>query len=430
MMRITLPVYCYKFFDDLVFIYPLYAVMFSERGLSALEISILFSVWSTVTFLLEIPSGAIADKYSRKHILFFGQIVRLMGYACWMFFQSFWGFLAGFVCWGIESAFASGTFQALVFDELKHAGEEDSYAKIMGRAGSLSTAGGVIATLSAAIMIKFGYAFVVAASLVSLAVSSLAIVSLSSAPRAERVSEESYLCVLKAGVSEAFRNRVVLRLMMFFCFAMVFLPQLEEYWSLFYRCAGIPVAGIPILCVVMSLPGVVAGAVAHRFERVSDRVIIAGFAACGVVLFVAARFMQLASVLGVPLICSLWVIIGVVLEARLQHSIEGEARATVLSVGGCAEEIVAVFIYMGLGATANKWGYPSGFAACGAAMTLIGVLWLVLGGRSPFRTSAGLKAPGRSAGPKVTCESGHSDGRDHSAITQQAQSAPAPDDGT
>lgn len=365
--------------------------MFSDRGLSALQISTLFAVWSTVAFLLEIPSGAVADKYSRKHILFFTQIVRLLGYSCWIFFPSFWGFLAGFVCWGIKSAFTSGTFEALVFDELKYIGEADKYAKIMGRARSFSTAGNLIATLSAAVMIRFGYPFVIATSLVSLAISSLAIISLSAAPRAETVSEKPYLLVLKAGVTEAFRNRVVLRLMAFLCFALVFLPSLDEYWSLFYKAAGISLAVIPILSAVMGGPVTMAGVVAHRFEHLSDRFIIAAFAACGVILFIAARLMQPMSVLSVPLICFLWVIIDVVLESRLQHSIEGDARATVLSVRGCVEEIAAVMIYMGLGATASKWGYPTGFATCAVVMILIGILWLLFGGRKPFSVCMQLK---------------------------------------
>lgn len=400
MKRITLPIYCYKLFDDLVFIYPLYAVMFSDDGMSALQISVLLSVWSTVTFLLEIPSGAVADKYSRKHIMFFAQIVRLLGYACWIFFPSFWGFLTGFICWGIKSAFTSGTFEALVFDELKYIGEEGKYAKITGRARSLATAGGLIATLLAAAMIRFGYPFVIAASLGSLAISSLAIISLSAAPRSDTVSEEPYLSVLKAGVAEAFRNRVVLRLMVFLCFALVFLPSLDEYWSLFYKTAGIPVAAIPILSAVMGGPVAVAGVFAHKFEHLSDRVIIAAFAVCGIVLFIAARFMQPLSVLSVPLICFLWVVVDVVLEARLQHSIQGEARATVLSVRGFNEEVMAVIIYMGLGATASKWGYPTGFAACGAIMALIGILWLLFGGRSPFGTHAGLNLPDKQPARK------------------------------
>jgi hypothetical protein len=39
-------IYSYKFFDDLVLIYPLYAVMFADHGLSAMQIGVLLAVWT------------------------------------------------------------------------------------------------------------------------------------------------------------------------------------------------------------------------------------------------------------------------------------------------------------------------------------------------------------------------------------------------
>lgn len=62
-------IYLYKFLDDLVLIYPFYVLMFTDFGISPAQIGILLAVWSITSFALEIPSGAIADKYSRKNIL-------------------------------------------------------------------------------------------------------------------------------------------------------------------------------------------------------------------------------------------------------------------------------------------------------------------------------------------------------------------------
>ena len=55
-------IYAYKFFDDLVFIYPLYAVMFSDFGLTAFQIVVILTVWSIAAFVLEVPSGVFSDK--------------------------------------------------------------------------------------------------------------------------------------------------------------------------------------------------------------------------------------------------------------------------------------------------------------------------------------------------------------------------------
>lgn len=112
-------IYLYSFFADLIFIYPVYSVMFVDKGLSPLQISILLMVWAGTSFVLEVPSGVIADKYSRKNILVFSQLVRIIGYMFWVLMPNFLGFLVGFILWGIKSAFTSGTLESFIFDELK-----------------------------------------------------------------------------------------------------------------------------------------------------------------------------------------------------------------------------------------------------------------------------------------------------------------------
>ena len=57
---------------------PFYAVMFVDYGLSGLEVSLLFAVWSWsgTCIALEVPSGALADRFSRKRATFRGPRLR------------------------------------------------------------------------------------------------------------------------------------------------------------------------------------------------------------------------------------------------------------------------------------------------------------------------------------------------------------------
>ena len=89
---------------DLVPIYPLYALLFADTGLSDAEISVLFALWSAVGIVAEVPSGALADRVGRRTSLVIGALVQAVGYACWVVFPGFPGFAAGFVLWGLGSA--------------------------------------------------------------------------------------------------------------------------------------------------------------------------------------------------------------------------------------------------------------------------------------------------------------------------------------
>ena len=67
--RLTTTLYGYAFLDDLVLLYPVYALLFADTGLPLWQISSLFALWSLTAVVLEVPSGAWADTVSRRRLL-------------------------------------------------------------------------------------------------------------------------------------------------------------------------------------------------------------------------------------------------------------------------------------------------------------------------------------------------------------------------
>jgi MFS family permease len=283
-------IYSYCFFDDLVFIYPLYAVMFVDYGLTGLQISIILMVWSGTAFLLEVPSGVIADKYSRKTILFLAQVARIIGYAIWLFFPNFWGFLIGFVLWGIKSAFTSGTFEALLYDELKQNGAEVQYTKILGRQKAIKFVALTLAGLGATIGIALGYKLIIAISLISLAISAFSILSLPSAKKLESTHEKDYFKLLKEGLHTAIRTPIILEIIIFVSLAQALFGALDEYWSIFANDVGLPKAGLGIFFIVYGAVQAFASWYAYKFENQSRKFFYSLFLLNGIILFTAAHF--------------------------------------------------------------------------------------------------------------------------------------------
>jgi MFS family permease len=162
-----------------VLLYPVYALLFADAGLSTGAISSLFAIWSIVAFLAEVPSGALADTWSRRHLYALGALLTGLGYALWIIWPAYPGFALGFVLWGIGGAFASGTLEALVYDELTASADADAgagepavraegvppsraelssggqaYARVMGRSGTV----GILAMLAATLLATPAYA--------------------------------------------------------------------------------------------------------------------------------------------------------------------------------------------------------------------------------------------------------------------------------
>ncbi len=100
--------------------------------MSAGAISSLLIIWSTASFLFEVPSGAWADLVDRRRLLLLSAAVYAAGFASWTVWTTYAGFAVGFVLWGISSALMSGTFEAFLYDELVATGTEASYTRLIG----------------------------------------------------------------------------------------------------------------------------------------------------------------------------------------------------------------------------------------------------------------------------------------------------------
>lgn len=379
-------IYTFVFLNDFILIYPLYAVMFTDHGLSAAEVASILAVWSGVVFLLEIPSGVLADKFSRRKILFWAQISRALGYGVWIFFPNYWGFLTGFLLWGIKSALIHGTFEALVFDELKAEGEEGQYAKVMSRVRALAFLAILLASAGASAAILLGYKFVLVLSILSILGAAFVAWNLPSAPRSKEAAdaEKKYLVLLRLGITNVLRDPVVLRIAIFMAFTGGILGTLDEFWPIFADMSGAAKWGIPLFVGVISGVQGLASFYAHRFESLGDQMFYAGVVVAGVLLMVAAAIMSVWVLGLLILVSTLDAIARVVFDARLQHRIGSETRATISSVRGLLMELFGLIGLGAFGLVSSLKGAQASFEFMGLLITVVGLGYLSFFRRSGY----------------------------------------------
>ena len=118
--------------------------------------SLLFAIWSTVGFVAEVPSGALADRFSRRGALVVSGLAQAVGFGVWIALPGFAGFAAGFVLWGLGGTLASGAFEALLYDGLAAVDAEEHYARINGRAVAAGLVAQVPAALGATVLFTAG----------------------------------------------------------------------------------------------------------------------------------------------------------------------------------------------------------------------------------------------------------------------------------
>ena len=335
---------------DVVPLYPLYALLFADSGLSDADVSALLALWSATAVLAEVPSGALADRFSRRAALVAAGVLQALAYVLWTALPGVATFAAGFVVWALGGALVSGALEALLHDGLAHAGAAGQFGRVYGWVGAVELLSQVpTALLAAGLFSLGGFPLVGWASVAGCLSAAVLAARLPEAPRAAAAAgdeEAGWWAVLRSGVAEAVHHPPV-RTAVLLVVLLGGLDAIEEYFPLLARDWGVPVAVNPLAVLGIPLAGAAGAALGGRATRWGPRTLTLVLAGAGVGLALAAVLAVPSGLAVVGAGYALYRLVLVVAEARLQAAIEGPARATVTSVSGVGVELAALVVFAG-----------------------------------------------------------------------------------
>jgi MFS family permease len=334
----------WAFFADTVPLYALYALLFADTGLSVAEISVLFAIWSAVGIVAEVPTGALADRFSRRGALVAAGVLQALAYVLWTVAPGFPAFAAGFVLWGLGGTLVSGTFEALLYDGLADVGAADQYARVMGRV----TAVGLLAQLPAAgaatvLFSLGGYPLVGWVSVGCCLVASAVATRLPEPPRLDSAST-GYLATLRAGVAEA-AGQPTVRTALLAVALLTALDGFEEYIPLLGQDWGVPTGLVPLAVLAVPLVGAAGAALGGAASRFSTRTLALSLGLAALLLLGAGLVARPVGLVAVALFYGGYRLVLVVAGARLQERIDSASRATVTSVAGLGTDLACLALY-------------------------------------------------------------------------------------
>jgi hypothetical protein len=331
-------------------LYPLYALLFVDTGLSDADISVLFVIWSGVGMLAEVPAGALADRFSRRHAVVAAGVAQALGYVLWTALPGFAGFACGFVLWGLGGALASGAFEALVYDGLVAANEPGRYAWLLGRIRAAELLAQLPTAAAASLLFAVGgYPLVGWVSVgTCLVAAALALRLPEPAAGSADGDDLGYVATLRAGFAEAAVRPAVRRVVV----AVALLGGLdafEEYFSLLLSKWGVPVVVVPVAALAIPVAGAVGAALGGRHGRARAALLGSALGFGVVVLAAAGWWHRPAGVLGIAVFYGLYRFVLLVADARLQDRISDRTRATVTSVAELGTELTCLLVYAAWG---------------------------------------------------------------------------------
>lgn len=138
-----------------VLYYAIDKVFMEVRGLSVTEIILVELAYVITVILLEVPSGAISDRWSRKYVLAFNAFFLTIQTLVWIFAHDLPVFMLGVLFGAFHTVLLSGTDTSFLYDTMKEYGKEHIYEKVLGRARFFGAIAGVIAAIAGGMVAQY-----------------------------------------------------------------------------------------------------------------------------------------------------------------------------------------------------------------------------------------------------------------------------------
>ena len=139
--------YLSNFFTGIVFWYGIEKLFMNSIGLDAKAIGIIAVIGVSLNLILDIPSGLLADRWSRKGMLAVSAISLTICSLILGLSNGFWLYALGWVFYSICVVTTSGTYQAMTYDSLHENGKSALYSKVNGRMYALFLSGAGIGNI-------------------------------------------------------------------------------------------------------------------------------------------------------------------------------------------------------------------------------------------------------------------------------------------
>ena len=343
-------IYVYKFFVSLNFVSAILVPFFSEwGGLDFSQIMFLQSWFMLWIFLLEIPTGAVADYFGRKYSLFLCSVFYLISFLVYISEPNFYIFLIAEFLSALAFALYSGADEALLYDSLKQNNQENISKKIFGRAGSFNL-GGIMtgSLLGGVIASQFGLKMPMLLMVIPAAINIFIALSLKEPTRHKKSdNHENYINILKNGI-KFFYNHKILKIIVFDMLAIASIA----YFIIWLFQEGLQQNGLNLVYfgIVQAIFIGIQVVIMNNYERCeklfkskTNYLLFSGLTV-GIAFVIAGLFMHNLIIIVCMFFSGFALSRKQLMSSYINKHIPSEQRATVLSTISMFGKLILIFI--------------------------------------------------------------------------------------
>jgi predicted MFS family arabinose efflux permease len=382
---------------------PVEKLFMTQIGFNAASVGVLAAAYAAVVPLLEVPSGILADRGSRRWVLVWASVALAASSLLGGLSTNVVMYVVAAMILGAYFAMNSGTIDSIVYDVvLEETGSNDRYETWIGRVrmaesgafAASAVAGGALAGWTSARLTYF-------ASIPFIALAVVAFLRVDE-PRLHRSAEPVALrSHLTATFRAMTRQRRVREVMVLAALAALVSQAVFEFGPLWLVALHAPAAAFgpywAALVSTLGLGGYLIGKL--RPGRRTTLLVLAGGAPCAAITLAVSRSLATV-VVAQALLALLLAIIGIHAGRLLHDSVPSTIRTAVSSGAGTLSWVLFLPFSLVFGRVARDHGVQrSGWLLTGAALLTGILLVLSMFRRAPRVNPAGDTAAGGAAQP-------------------------------
>jgi len=203
--------YFFRFLISLFFFSAVLVPFFTDYvGISLRQVLLLEASFAFFVFILEIPTGAMADRIGRKKSLMLASVGMSIGVLIYANTKTFEIFLIAEFVWALGVSLYSGAFQALIYDTLAETGEAKTSKKIFARSGIAERLGYLFsAFIGSIIAAKYGLRIPMVATAFPIILSFFIAFSIKEPKMSERTIHLSMIQIIKTGITTFKESKIL-----------------------------------------------------------------------------------------------------------------------------------------------------------------------------------------------------------------------------
>jgi MFS family permease len=347
------------------------------KGMTLFQLGLLEGIFHMTSFLMEVPTGAIADIWGRKASRILGRVLSVVYIAMLVFSDSFYMFALSFILCALSYNLESGAGEALVYDSLKQTGDEKSYIKLAGIQELAMQAGRMTAYLLGGYLASLAYEYAYGTALVVSTAAAIQSLTFVEPMQEEKGIGLKGLRIVKHQVAGSLKvisgNRRIGFLIVFMETTFLFATTIFYYMQNYLKGRGYNEGRIGLVLAVASLLAAITASQTHRIERVmGERGILMIMPLLTAISIWGISFSIYPNLYFTSLLCAEG-ITAVALGDYINKIIPSDKRATILSFGSMVFSSLMIVVFPLVGKIGDEFSLEVSFRFLAIMATVLGL---------------------------------------------------------